>query len=92
MVELTHARLAQECHGRAGAHGLSGILHTLLLACDYYAPADLYPGVPLLALIEQATLALAEEAFPSGNLPSSLGKEADRSASFYNPLRLGQPR
>lgn len=63
----------------AGAHGLCGILHTLLLACDYYDPADLYTGsVPLLALIEQATLALVDEAFPSSNLPSSLGKEADR--------------
>ena len=64
--------------GAAGAHGLAGILHTLLLACNCYTPAELLPDGDLLALVERATLALVEATFPSGNLPSSVGKEADK--------------
>ena len=59
---------------------MCGILQTLLLACDFCEPAELLPGSDLLALIERATLALVDATFPSGNLPSSLGKETDKRA------------
>lgn len=64
--------------GWPGAHGISGILHTLLLACDFYSPQELYPDADLMALIRQGTEALADITFPSGNLPSSLGNNSDR--------------
>lgn len=73
------------CDWFPGAHGLCGILHTLLLACDFWDPAQLLPGGDLLALTERATLALVAATFPSGNLPSSLGKETDKCSP--NTLR-----
>ena len=63
----------------AAAHGVSGILHTLLLACDVFDPSELYPGLDLLDLIRQTTEVLAHEALKSGNLPPSLGDNDDRS-------------
>ncbi len=71
----------------AAAHGVSGILHTLLLACKMYDPAELYPGLDVPKLIEQSTVALAASLQGNnGNLPSTWGYEDDRCASKF--LRL----
>ncbi|CAL8470922.1 g10464 [Coccomyxa elongata] len=60
------------------AHGVSGILHTLLLACDVCDPSELFPGLDLLELTRQTTEVLAHEALKRGNLPPSLGSDDDR--------------
>ncbi|EIE20233.1 Lanthionine synthetase C-like protein [Coccomyxa subellipsoidea C-169] len=61
------------------AHGVSRILHTLLLACKMYDPAELYPGLDVPKLIEQSTVALAASLQGNnGNLPSTWGYEDDR--------------
>lgn len=58
---------------------MSGILHTLLLACNMYNPAELYPDLDLLNLIEKTTEALAANLQGnSGNLSTAWGSDNDR--------------
>ncbi|BDA45484.1 LanC-like protein 2 [Coccomyxa sp. Obi] len=80
-VNYNNMPLLWQWHGKyylGAAHGVTGILHTLLLACDVFDPRELFPGLDLLELIRQTTKVLAHEAMKSGNLPSSLGTDDDR--------------
>lgn len=55
-----------------GAHGLGGILYLLLQAREYLTESELKNEIePSLKYLQQLK-------FPSGNFPSSLGKETDK--------------
>ncbi|XP_046390142.1 lanC-like protein 2 [Ischnura elegans] len=54
------------------AHGIAGILYTLLLARDQLTDSE------LMELIRPTIDFLLDTSFPSGNLPSSLGREKDK--------------
>ncbi len=62
----------------AAAHGLAGILHTLALALKQFPTGISSADGEWAALITRSTLALADHAFPSGNLPSSHGSDTDK--------------
>jgi hypothetical protein len=49
----------------------------LVMAQRYFGECNLCPGVALIALIKSSTFALIDHAFPSGNLPSSHGRDTD---------------
>ncbi|KAK9904304.1 hypothetical protein WJX75_008885 [Coccomyxa subellipsoidea] len=81
-IRVKNAPLMWQWHSECylgGAHGVSGILHTLLLACNIYNPAELYPDLDLLNLIEKTTEALAANLQGnSGNLSTAWGLDNDR--------------
>ncbi|XP_071446285.1 glutathione S-transferase LANCL1 [Hetaerina americana] len=54
------------------AHGISGILYTLLLAREHLTDSE------LTELVRPTIDFLLSTSFPSGNLPSSLGREKDK--------------
>ena len=62
----------------AAAHGLAGILHTLALALKQFPTGISSADGEWAALITRSTLALADHAFLSGNLPSSHGSDTDK--------------
>ena len=61
-----------------GAHGIAGILHTLVQLPEELAAA----GSDVANLICQSADKLLDGRFVSGNLPSSLGSDRDRLVQF----------
>ncbi len=67
--------LMYEWHGKqyfGAAHGLVGILHTLLLAKEWLKPDE------MTSLVKPSIDYLVKKRFRSGNLPSSRGSENDK--------------
>jgi hypothetical protein len=61
-----------ESYYLGAAHGLSGILYLLLQAKDYLTEAELH------TIIKPTIDYLASLRFPSGNFPSSMGRDHDK--------------